>query len=374
MSGYIWYSAGSDVSGPKLGEALGFSHGKKTPKVGGDIKVLVGWGCKAESRDLYDPEKIKAAVAAGNLRVINYPAAISLARNKLSLLHLLQGAGVATAGFVDVKGKPPAHIGKILAGAIDKGDLTLPCVGFSETHRGKPLFCWTKEDLAVVEKVNASRKKDAIKIDYFRSLLQGTEYRIHVFRDEALCAEVKTLSADPVKATATSLLSKLTRRATKNEVPLSATQEELQFVVESLAGDLTRGPSHLQKSVQHGWELSETPLGDVPAEVIAAAINSLDAAGLDAGAVSVVFEENTALVGNIITAPGLSDDQLTMYVDAIKEFTGKKDGASAKKVKKVGAVAGEPAASQEIIAKLTRKVRLGKISQAAAEEMLKALE
>jgi hypothetical protein len=369
MGGYIWYSTGSDVSGPKLAGSLDFSHGKKTPKLN-EVNVLVGWGCKGESRERYNPEDIKNAVADGHLRVINYPAAISAARNKMGLLTQLRAAGIQVPGYVSIKDHTAAAVVEYLSKCVDDGAMTLPCVGFNEFHKGKPVFCWTKEDLEQVVAVNKSRKKDAIKIHYFRSLLQGTEYRVHVFRDEALCAEIKKLSKDPIEATAKSLFSRLTKRASKSEKKISATEEELRWVVDELVSDLMQGPSHLQKSVQYGWELQPVDMGTLPPEVISTAINALDAAGLDMGAVSVVQEENSAVVTNIISAPGLDDAQLAFYTEAIKDFAGTDEPV--KREKEAGEASDD--ASSEIIAKLTRKVRLGKISQAKAEEMLKALE
>lgn len=370
MSGYIWYSTGSDVSGPKLAEALGFSHGKKTPKLD-EIEVLVGWGCKGETREKYDPELIKSAVAAGTLRVINYPAAISASRNKLGLLTQLQASGIRVPGFVSIKEyTSKKSLGTYLGKMIDDGTMVLPCMGLNEYHKGKPIFCWTREDLEQVVEANNDRKKDAIKVHYFRSLLQGTEYRVHVFRDEALCAEIKKLSKDPVEATAKSIFVRLTKRAQKNKKTLNATEEELSWVVNEMISDLMDGPSHLQKSVQYGWEMEPCDMGTIPPAVISTAINALDAAGLDMGAVSVVCEENSAVVTNVISAPGLDEAQLQFYTEAIKDFS--KVEAPEKKEKT--AVAATNEASAEILAKLTRKVRLGRISQSKAEELLKALE
>jgi hypothetical protein len=369
MGSYIWYSTGSDVSGPKLAAALECSHGKKTPKLN-ETDVLIGWGCKAETRENYNPEAIAEEVGAGNLRVINYPAAISAARNKMQLLQGLHAQGIQVPGRVNIKDRATGDVVPYLSTCVDDGSMTLPCVGFNEFHKGKPVFCWTKEDLEQVVAINKSRKKDAIKIHYFRSLLQGQEYRVHVFRDEALCAEIKKLSKDPVETTAKSLFGKLTKRASKSEKALSATEEELRWVVGELVSDLMRGPSHLQKSVQYGWELEPVDLGVLPPEVISTAINALDAAGLDMGAVSVVYEENSAVVTNIISAPGLDDAQLAFYTESIKDFAASK--AAVKKGKQAAEAADS--ASTEIIAKLTRKVRLGKISQEKAEELLKALE
>ena len=162
----------------------------------------------------------------------------------------------------------------------------------------------------------------------------------------------------------------------KAGVHLQANADELQFVVGELASDLLRGPSHLLRSIQHGWEMKPIAMGGVPADVIVAAINALDASGLDVGAVHVEDVEGSAVVNNVIAAPGLDDDQLTLYVDAIKAFSGAKVKTSARKKtsgKKDVSQKGE-VASTEIIAKLTRKVRMGKISQAKAEELMAAME
>ena len=79
-----------------------------------------------------------------------------------------------------------------------------------------------------------------------------------MFRDSALCAETKKLSSDPLGATAKSLLERLSKQAKRNKKKITATQTELNWIVNELAADLLRGPSHLQKSVQLGWELAAT--------------------------------------------------------------------------------------------------------------------
>jgi len=370
--GYVWYSTGSSETGEKLAAALGFDHGKKTPNLP-KFPILFGWGCKAESREKYDPAKVDAAIENGSLRVLNHPKALSSARNKLGLLTRLREAGHHVPGFVSIKGVSAMKLVAEMKSAVDDGVITFPCVGFNETHRGKPMFCWTMEDLNQILTANKNRARSAIKIDYVRSLVQGTEYRIHVFRDEGLCAEVKVLANDPTAATAASLLTKLKKRQEKTEVPLNATQDELQFVVSQLASDLVRGPSHMLRSVQHGWEMKPIAVGEVPAEVVVAAINALDTAGLDVGAVSVEFIEGSAVISNVVSAPGLSEEQVGLYVAAIKSFS--KAGGS-KKVKpgaNKAVNAGEGKATREIIGKITRKVRLGDVSQKQAEAILESL-
>ena len=45
LEGYVWYSAGSNESGPLLAERLGFRSGNKTP-IFERFNIVVGWGCK----------------------------------------------------------------------------------------------------------------------------------------------------------------------------------------------------------------------------------------------------------------------------------------------------------------------------------------
>lgn len=368
MSGYIWYSAGSDVSGPKLAAALSFNHGKKTPNLAG-LDVLVGWGCKPETRQTYDPAKIKSAVQAGSLRILNYPEEVTEARNKINTLVRLRGAGLAVPGLADTRYYSTDNVFSTLEVAVDKGTLQLPCVGFNEFHKGRPVFCWTKEDLKQAVENHKSTTAEH-QIHYFRSLFHGTEYRVHVFRDEALCAEVKVLAKDPIGATTKSIFERLKRRGPKE---VKTTEGELRSIVEELATDLLRGPSHLQRSVQHGWEMTDIPLEQVPAAVISSAITALDVVGLDMGAVSVILEGDQGIVTNVTTSPALDDAKLTLYAEAVKEFVGNKNKAekkedSPKKVKKEGH------ASQEILARITQKLRTVEISQTKAEELLAALE
>lgn len=370
MGGYVWYSSGSDVTGPQLAKALGFQHGKKTPQLGEGTEILVGWGCKPETRKLYDPRKIKAAVEKGELRVLNHPEAVQAARNKRALLSRLREAGLVVPGVVAVGDMNASTAIEQVRHALDSGALALPCVGLNNTGRGKPLFCMTAEDIEDAIRKGKNRKKGAPVLHYFRTLLQGQEFRIHVFRDEALFAEAKVLAKDPVEATAKSLLGKL-----KRKVPtVQATEEEVRLMVDELASDLLRGPSHLQKSTQHGWEMVVADLDEVPPAAISMAITALEEAGLDMGAVTVVMEEGSPVVSNVISAPGLDEGGMKQYSQAIKEFAASNPSGPAAKKKEEKAQDGEEIAPHELLAKITRRVRMKKISKRRAEEILKALE
>ena len=212
MKGYVWYSSGSDSTGQKIAEALGFQHGKKTPKLDG-LDILVGWGCIAESRELYDPGAIKAAVSSGALRVINHPGEITAARNKLELINRLREAGIGTPGHSDIRKVSASTLPEVLSANVDAGVIQFPCAGFNATHRGKPIICWTKEDFGQLAKTN--KGKNAVKLDYFRSLLQGSEYRIHVFRDFSFLSDTRILLfRGPSGCGKTTLLKILSRNLT----------------------------------------------------------------------------------------------------------------------------------------------------------------
>jgi len=95
----------------------------------------------------------------------------------------------------------------------------------------------------------------------------------------------------------------------------------------------------------------------------------VDAVGLDMGAVSVICGDDIARVTGVISAPGLSEERMSLYVSAIREF------AKAGKPKKAAAArkTEEPqGAPQELIARLKRK--LSGLSRKKAQEVLKTLE
>ena len=148
---------------------------------------------------------------------------------------------------------------------------------------------------------------------YFRSFCPGTEYRIHVFRDEALTAQIKALDKDPLDACAGDLLAKLRKKAAKEETPIEINAAHLEWVTKQMAGELLNAASHLQRSVKRGWAYANVEIDQVPDEAIGLAMAAMEAARLDMGAVSVIVDGKTTRVTNIQTAPALADDQLGLY-------------------------------------------------------------
>lgn len=365
MNGYVWYSFGSDTTGPKLAKALGFESGKKTPDVS-QLDVVLGWGCKQGEK--YNPELFKQRIQSGALRVLNSPETVEANRDKLAVLLRLQAKKVSTPGLVSLDKKDPAVCLMALDLGLRNGILAFPIVGMSSTHKGEPFFCHTREDVAAAV---ASLVKEPGTF-YFRSLCAGTEYRIHVLRDQAILAQIKAPAKNPLDATVKSMLDDLKRSFEREEkigfpMPDSRAQE---WIVKMFAPEMLRGPSQLLRSTNRGWFLEDCPLSTVPAFVTAEAVKAIDASDLDLGVVSLVVDEKVARVTNITTAPALSEKHLSAYVSAIKDFA-----AAVKKPDKTKAVTSKAevdTAPQELIARLTKLI--GGLSRKKAEAVLSVLD
>lgn len=363
MNGYVWYSFGSDTTGPKLAEALGFKFGKKTPDLAG-LEVVVGWGCKPGEK--YNPELFKQRIQAGDLRVLNTPEAVDANRDKLALLLRLQEKKVATPGLVSLDKKDPAVCLMALDLALKNGVLSYPIVGMSNTHKGEPYFCHTREDVAAAVASIVKEKG----IFYFRSLCAGTEYRIHVLRDTAILAQIKASAKNPLDATVKSMMDDLKHsfeREEKLPFPIPDVRAQ-EWIIKQFAPEMLRGPSQLLKSVSRGWSLEDCPLSTVPKFVIEEAIKAVDAANLDLGVVSLTIDEKVARVTNVTTAPALTEKHLPIYVAAIKDFAMAKKA----KAKAPAAKAEVDTAPQELIARLTNKIR--GLSRKKAEAVLSVLD
>lgn len=362
MNGYVWYSFGSDTTGPKLGEALGFKYGKKTPNID-EFDVIIGWGCKPGEK--YSPELLKQRVQSGALRVLNTPESIDDNRNKLAMLLRLQEKKVSTPGLVSLDKKDPATCLMALDLGLKNGVLSFPMVGMSSTHKGEPFFCHTREDVAAAVSQIVKEKGTF----YFRSLCGGTEYRIHVLRDTPIMAQMKAPAKNPLEATVKSMMEDLKtgfEKAEKLPFPVPDVRAQ-EWIIQQFAPEMLRGPSQLLRSINRGWSLEDCPVTTVPKFVLDEAVKALDAAGLDLGVISLVIDEKVARVTNITTAPALNDKHMAAYIPAIKDF------CEAKKMKAKQTPKTETdSAPQELIARLTNKIR--SLSRKKAEAVLSVLD
>ncbi len=368
MSGFVWYSFGSDVTGKRLAKLLGYASGKKSVDFSAH-KILLGWGCKPGEK--FNAQRLSELVASRAIRIINPPAAVDANRDKVGFLKEMLAANIPTPGYVTSKvGGTEALLAGVRKG-IKAGTIMFPLVGHTTTHKGDPFFCHTEEDVQVAIQLMLKRPRLA---HYFRSFCPGTEYRVHIFRDEALAAQRKVLDKDPIKACSEDLMEKLKKKAAKEEQPIEISDSHLEWVVKQMAGELLSAASHLQRSVKRGWTYSNCPVDGGPDEAISVAMSAMEAARLDLGAVSVIVDGKTARVTNIQTAPALTDDQLGLYVAAIRDFAGSDVSAKPNRKAKSGKTAprGEEKAGVELISRLMRRLGDG-ISRKDAEEALKTL-
>jgi hypothetical protein len=347
---------------------LGFESGKKTPSPE-ECEVILGWGCKPGKR--YDPEKFQQRIASGKLRVLNSVEAVQANRDKLGTLLKLGEAGVSVPGLVHFPPDQGPDVRYLcVKAALEQGALDYPLIAHNRAHKGYPYFCFTLEDVAAA----LSRIPQATPpLDYMRSFCPGKEFRIHVFRDTVLGAQVKLLAEDPVKACANHLQERLAReikgvKAPKGEVlPTPAVTE---WLVKQLAEEMLEGPNHLQRSVTRGWELKPIGINKVPTKAITEAVRALEVAGLDLGAVSVTVPEEgkVAQVTTITTSPSLQEKDKEAYVGAILEFC--EGGLKPRAAKKAAKTEGEKP-SREMLATLSRKIK--DISREEAEALLRQL-
>lgn len=365
--GCIWYSYGSDKTGPALADALGFQASKKTPSFN-DYKVVVGWGCKPSKK--YSEEILSNAIREGKVRILNHPEMVNRNRNKLETLKRLKDVEVAVPSFMEFESqKPTVCSATLIPDRLEKGLLAFPLMFLNEFNKGEPAICYTIEDVSVVLKGN-TRKENPY--NYVRTYDHGNEYRIHVFRDIVLFAQKKNLAEDPVEATIQSLMKKFERKSKSKDSVLSFKihRASVEYTVSQLATEIIQNTSQLKKSVSTGWKLENWDLTNTPPSVMDIAIEALEALYLDMGAVSVSYADKIPRVLSVTTAPALDAEQMAQYVVEIESFTN--TGKKAKLGRKPELVSRkERKASPELVARLYRKLK--SLSAEKAEEVLGSL-
>ena len=367
MSGFVWYSFGSDKTGPILAKALGFDSGKRTPELGG-YNIVVGWGCKTGTK--YNSEHMSQLIANNGLRVLNHPELVMANRDKLGTLKRLRDAGIPVPGFLEFpEGGMASDSIKILHDGLDEGLISLPLILLKRGNTGEPLFCYTLEDVGIALR-NLPAKNDSY-FCYARSYLHADEWRIHVFRDKLLSAQQKRCAGDPFTATVNGLTEKIQKQAKKDKINLNLGSITASYIISNVAKDMLANSSQLKKSVKMGWEWKARVQKTVPAQMKALAVEALDIVGLDMGAVSISHcrDTDTMLVLNIQTAPGLDETQTKLYVAEIESFVANDGKTKTKEEKK--AIAERRKTSPELVARIYRKIK--DLSPSKAEELLKSL-
>lgn len=357
---FVWYSNASDETGKALAEDLGYESGRKTPDFS-DISALVCWGAKGGTK--YDPEKLNGRIKSGDLRILNHPERVDFNKDKLWMMGRLKERDIPVPGFVDLSSMPVDEKRSAIEKGIEAGLIDFPILLMNRNNRGQPAFVYTMNELeSSLDRWSAIDPSDRMNLDMARSYTHGVDYRIHVFRDTVIWGQRSQPAADPGASLAKALRKKLLRRAKQKEFKVAASDQDIDFIVQELADDLLLGPHQFQRTVGRGLELVDVATGQLPEKVVSTAIAALDAVELDMGAVNLSWDEGSARVTNVISYPGLSDEQRQAYVSAIQEFV-KIEKPQKKATKKQNKDLSS--APPELIAQLTRKIKTLSGKQAA---------
>ena len=235
------------MNGSKSAKALAEGLGIKVLKREGKarrVTTLINWGCSNIERD----------IRFNN--ILNEPAAIRNASNKLNTFRLFEAEKVPTVPWTTVR----------------------------ETAQG-----WADHDEKVVVRHKLSgHSGEGIEIItdavpnaplYTKYVKKTQEYRIHVFQDQVVFEQ---------------------RKARKKDVP----DDQVNWQVRNLAG---------------GFIFANADVA-VPAEVRNAAIAAIKALGLDFGAADIGIGKEGVVVYEVNTACGIQGKNLENYVNIFKQF------------------------------------------------------
>lgn len=221
--------------------------------------LIINWGCSTS------PVWYRRGV-----KMLNKPAAVRVAANKLSTLTELRHAGIAVPDFTIEK-----HIAQ---NWVDNGEVVL------ERHTltgnsGKGISMVRRDyDSAHMEIPIRTRLKPAPL--YTKYIEKTREFRVHVLNGEVI-----------------DYIEKKKRRTRPDNF------------------------SPYVSSVHCGWIFARRGVVHSP-NVTRSAIEAVTALGLEFGAVDVAYFNNLPFVLEVNTAPGLHGTTLVKYVNAFKRYIG----------------------------------------------------
>lgn len=310
---YVYYSGPTDDTGTRLADAIGAQHGKTKP-TGTTAKIVIGWGCKTKDK-----------VNMTSHIVLNHPDKIRINRNKYESLNLLKRAGVPIADYVD-------SAGVLAALSNARSAINLPLVGRKKFHQGGKGFwtCLTKGQV---------RKAIDQGAEYFQNYLDITdEFRLHVFKGKVINMQKKVERSNMTSAFKEQHGSRIANIAGKNNVSLD--KQTMEYVLDNL-GKREERPDQIIKSNTRGWKFSQ--IKTAKDGLRAAAINAVEAIGLDFGAVDCCLTEGgSPYIIEVNTGPGLQGTSFDAYVKVFKDAIAEINKPAAKKA------TAKPAAKAEI--------------------------
>ncbi len=234
-------------------------EGTYVPKVGHKV---INWG----------NGKIPGWIGTANTRgvaILNKPAAVNVAANKLTALQALRGAGVAIPEFTTDFATARQWL---------RGGYTIVERHELRGNSGEGIRIVNLDDTEMDNDLQAAPL-------YTKFIPKSNEFRVHVFRGKVIdyIEKKKALTEN--------------RNETFNK-----------YI----------------SSINSGWVFSRTNVRDIDS-VRAIAIKAVAALGLDFGAVDIVYENGLPFVLEVNTAPGLSGTTLVNYANAFRQYMGQPD-------------------------------------------------
>lgn len=233
--------------------------GNYVPKIG---QKVINWGQGK------NPNWIDTATRRG-VSILNKPAAVNVASNKLLALQALKVAGVRVPDFTTSIQDAQRWLNNYNV-VMERHEL--------RGNSGDGIRIVTLHDDEMEDNLQYAPL-------YTKFIPKTAEFRVHVFRGEVIdYIEKKKLTGD-------------------------------------------RRPANFNKyisSINYGWVFSRTGVMDVP-EVRQLALKAVSALGLDFGAVDIVYADGLPYVLEVNTAPGLSGLTLIKYANAFRRFMGQPD-------------------------------------------------
>ena len=243
-------SAGAKELANELNTKRVRSAGRYVPRRG---DVVVNWGNAARPRWPH----------TGNLVLLNFPAAVNIAGNKLLAFQAMEHAGISIPKYAVSKES-------ILQKVQVEGKKFKPVIlryKLRGTSGDGILYCETQQELLDAQAA-------PLYVEYIK---KTAEYRVHVFSGKVI-----------------DYAEKRKRKGVDNDEKV--------------------------RNLQNGWVFCREGV-ELPEPCAAEAIKAVESLGLDFGAVDVIFNKVRGVyVLEVNTAPGLQGETIKAYADAVRKL------------------------------------------------------
>lgn len=315
---YLYYSGATDVTGPKLAEALKIDSGKDFPK---DKDIVIGWGCKLKKDYKFPSVK----------KMLNHPNKIRFNRNKYDAMVKLTKKDVPVAAY--------AKVGAHQAFINEHG---FPVIGRRNYHQGGKHF-WlimNAEDLKTAVSDGAQYIQKYVDIK--------DEYRAHVAFGDVLYVARKVTQTDPSKAWKKQRIEKIEQKFGIKFDELPEEQKKLLGDAVDLLSKEHTTPDRIIRSNKRGWKFKAVAAKNVPASIKSASLAAVTALGLDFGAVDLVLDlEGNPYILEVNSAPGLEGTAFEKWSKALEKKLGEMTKPKAKPKPKKAKPATQAAVMEE---------------------------